>query len=337
MHTHQPAHFWPGRRVALTGATGFVGHHLARSLAGLGARVTALVRATSRRQHLERAGVACVEADLEDAAALARGCRGHEFVFHAAAAVDFEADWDRFYRLNVEGTRNVIAAARAAGARRLIHTSSVVAIGASPVPRLLDESARWDLGRLRLPYVTTKRVAEEVALAASGPGLEVVVVNPGCVVGPEDHSGSEFGTLCRRFWRGRIPFHFGGGNNFVDVRDVAAGAVLAAARGRPGQRYILGGANRTYAAFFTDLARVARRPIVRLRLPSAVATAVGALNDRFRGRGRRSYLTLGQARLLSLFFFVDSRAAQRDLGYTPRPLLHSLKDAYHFWVGARSA
>src|SRR5205085_10200455 len=98
-------------------------------------------------------------ADLKDPTALARGCRGSEVVFHVAAAVDFEADWDRFYRLNVQGTRHVVAAARAAGARRLVHTSSVVAVGASPAPRPLDESAPWNLGRLRLPYVTTKRAA----------------------------------------------------------------------------------------------------------------------------------------------------------------------------------
>src|SRR5205807_252944 len=125
---------WHGRAVAVTGATGFVGFHLARRLANAGARVRALVRPTADRARLVAGG-------------------------------------DR--------------------------------------PRVLDESAPWNLGRLSVPYATTKRQAEEFARAANGPGLEVVVVNPGCVAGPDDFAGSEFGTLCRRFWRGRVPIYFG--------------------------------------------------------------------------------------------------------------------------------
>src|SRR5262249_23375986 len=211
--------FWHDRPVAVTGASGFVGYHLALLLRRMGARVTALVRATSARQRLLAAGVTCQTAPLEDVAALTEGCRGAAVVFHVAGAVDFEDHWERLQQINVGGTQNVLAAARAAGVRRVIHTSSIVAVGATPKPRILDETASWDLGRLRIPYVTTKRRAEETALAVSGPELEVVVVNPSCVVGPDDHSNSEFGTLCRRFWRGRIPIHFGGGNNYVDVRD----------------------------------------------------------------------------------------------------------------------
>src|SRR5262249_52426375 len=160
----------------------------------------------------------------------------------------FGDDWQRFRRVNVEGTRRVLEAARMAGVRRVIHTSSIVAVGAAQRPVKLDETARWSLARLNVPYVTTKRMAEDLALATLGKGLEVVVVNPGCVVGPDDFSGSEFGTLCRRFWRGRVPVYFGGGNNFVDVRDVAAGHLLAAERGQVGQRYILGGINLPYHA-----------------------------------------------------------------------------------------
>src|SRR5262249_32175909 len=162
-------------------------------------------------------------------------------LFHVAGAVGFGEDWEPFRRANVEGTRNVLAAARAAAVRRVVYTSSIVAIGAGPLPRALDETAAWDLGRLRVPYVTSKGLAEEAALAAAGGGLEVVAVNPASVLGPDDFAGSEFGTLCRRFWRGRIPFHFGGGNNFVDVRDVAEGHLLAAQCGRSGERYLLGG------------------------------------------------------------------------------------------------
>ena len=113
-------------------------------------------------------------------------------MFHLAAAVDFENDWHRFRQVNMEGTRHVVAAARSAGVRRLIHTSSIVAVGANRHPRVLDETATWDLNTLRVPYVTTKRLAEEWVLSASGRDLEVVVVNPASVVGPDDFSASEF-------------------------------------------------------------------------------------------------------------------------------------------------
>ncbi len=333
---HEGARYWAGRPVAITGATGFIGHHLAMQLVQQGARVSALVRTPARCGRLAAAGVRCVLGGLDDMTALTRTCRGCEIVFHVAGAVDFEADWERFQRVNIDGTRNVAEAARGAGVRRLVHTSSIVAVGAARRPQPLDESAAWNLGPLSVPYVTSKRTAEELVLAEEG--LEVVVVNPASVVGPDDFTASEFGTVCRRFWRGRLPFHFGGGNNFVDVRDVAAGHLLAAERGRPGERYILGGHNRSYGAFFKDLARAAARPILRVPVPAAVGTVVAQLNDRFRGRRpSRSYLTVPQARLLKLFFYFDSGKAARELGYRPRPFDDSVADTYQFWMARKRA
>ena len=188
-----------------------------------------------------------------------------------------------------------------------------------------------------MPYITSKRVAEQTALQESTSTLEVVVVNPASVIGPDDFAQSEFGTLCRRFWRGRIPFHFGGGNNFVDVRDVATGHLLAAERGRAGERYILGGVNRTYRDFFVDLARYSRRPVFRVGLPNAVAHVVAAINTRLTRPERRPYLTIPQARILALFFFCRSDKAARDFGYRPRPWAQTLADTHAFWHRARSA
>jgi dihydroflavonol-4-reductase len=329
--------FWASRCVAITGATGFLGYHLATQLAGLGARVRALVRPTASPARLIAAGVDCVRGDLQDTQALNRLCRSCEFVFHVAAAVDFEDDWERFHQINVEGSQRIAQTAHAAGVRRLIHTSSMATVGATAQPRALDETATWNLGGLRVPYVTTKRHAEEAILAAPG-GLEVVVVNPGSVVGPDDFSASEFGTLCKRFWHGRLPVYFGGGSNFVDVRDVAAGHLLAAQRGRPGQRYLLTGRNRTYTAFFADLARAASRPIFRVRVPQLIGDGVAALHEKVRRKQHpRPYLTLGQARLMALYFYFDCAKARRELGFEPRPLARSLADAHRFWMGRRSA
>src|SRR5262249_37477236 len=129
-------------------------------------------------------------------------------------------------------------------------------------------------------------------------------------------------------------FHFGGGNNFVDVRDVAEGHLLAAQCGRSGERYLLGGSNRTYTAFFAELARAAPRPIFRVRLPAALARVAAAVNARLtRGGAKRPYLTPGQARLLSLFFYYGSSKAARELGYRPRPLRETVLAAHQFWQG----
>jgi dihydroflavonol-4-reductase len=328
---------WTGRTVAITGATGFVGHHAALELHRQGAKVVALVRPSSDVQRLRAAGITCRIAPLDDQTGLARSLVDCELVFHLAGAVGFDNDWQAYYRVNVQGTQNLLEAARLAGVRRFVHTSSIAAVGGSATPRILDETVRWDLRSYRVPYVTTKRLAEENALAANGRGLEVVVVNPGSVVGPDDFADSEFGTLCRRFWKGRIPFYFGGGNNFVDVRDVAQGIRLAAERGRPGERYLLTGDNRTYQGFFRDLAQAAQRTIPRLRLPNVLASVIGFVSDRLPSKeSRRPYLSSSQAALMGMYFFFDASKARRELGYNPRPLRQALADAHAFWMGCSS-
>ncbi len=328
---------WSGQRVALTGATGFLGGHLAHMLLQRGAQVVALTRAGSDTRRLAQAGARCVVAPLDDVAALARGCAGADVVFHLAGAVDFGSDWQRFHAVNVGGTGNILEAARAAGVPRLVHTSSIVAVGGSATAVPLDESAHWNLGRLRIPYVTTKRLAEQAALAAADRRLEVVVVNPSCILGPDDFSHSEFGTLCRRFWRGRMPFYCGAGNNFVDVRDVADGMLRAARHGQTGRRYLLTGHNLSYHAFFGLLARTAGRSIVRVRLPGVVARLGAHLASRLSRPGKRPALTPESGQLLDYYFYFDARRARDELGYQARPLQQTLADTYSFWTERRAA
>jgi dihydroflavonol-4-reductase len=329
-HTDNPID-WTGRRVAITGATGFVGWHTASALVRRGAAVTAVHRAGSDVSRLLAAGVTCRVAALFNVPALAEALGGAEFLVHAAGAVDFGDDWARLRTVNVGGTRAVLAAARVAGVRRAVHVSSVIAVGGCETPRVLDETASWNLGRFRVPYATTKREGEEAALGANGGGLSVVVVNPGCVVGPDDFTGSEFGTLCKRFWRGRVPVYFPGGSNFVDVRDVADGVLRAAARGRAGERYLLTGANRTLRDFFGDLCRAAGRSLPRFALPAWLGAALAAVGRWLARRDGRPYLTPAQARLLGLYFYFSCEKARRELGYEPRPLAESLADAEAFW------
>lgn len=328
---------WTGRRVALTGATGFVGWHTAAALVRRGAAVTAAHRHGSDVSRPLAVGVTCRIAPLTDAAALAAAFRGCELVVHAAGAVDFGDDWAKLRAVNVDGTRTVLAAARAAGVRRVVHVSSIVAVGACETPRVLDETAPWNLGRFRVAYATTKGEGEQAALAANGGGLDVVVVNPGSVVGPDDFSGSEFGVLCKRFWRGRVPVYFPGGNNYVDVRDVADGIIRAAAHGRPGERYLLTGENRTLRDFLGDLARAAGRSAPRVGLPAWLGVGFAAAARWVTRRGRRPALTPGQARLLGLYFYFTCEKARRELGYEPRPLADTLADAHAFWNPRRAA
>jgi dihydroflavonol-4-reductase len=326
------------QRVAVTGATGFVGWHVCHELRKQNIEPIAIVRASSAISRLQDDRFAIRAADLNDTATLASAFANCVAVLHLAGAVDFGHDWARFHHVNVQGTKNVMSAARLAGVRRVVHCSTIAAVGAARTPCRLDESAKWNLGHLHVPYVTTKRDAELLALAANDARLEVVVVNPGSIIGPNDFAASEFGLLCRRFWRGRLAFHFGGGNSFVDVRDAAAGICAAWQRGQPGQRYILGGTNRTMSAFFAELAHASPEPIPRLRLPSVIGPAIAMLERKLTRKERpRAYLTNAQARLLPWFFYFDSGKAKRELGFTSRPLHVTVADAFDFWERRRAA
>lgn len=328
---------WAGRRVAVTGATGFLGHHLCVALTAAGAEVTALVRAGSDTSRLQALGVRCQVAPLDEPVLLADACRDRELLFHLAGVVDFNNDWDLCRKVNVTGTANVLRAAAEAGVRRVIHASSIVAVGATRRPVRLDEWSPWQLHGKRVPYVTTKHEGERLALTFRE-GPEIVVVNPASVIGPDDHSGSEFGVMCRRFWQGRIPLVFGGGNNFVDVRDVAAGMLRAAQCGRPGERYILGGTNLSYTAFYSELAHVAGRSIPRYRVPTVFARLGAAIGSQFkRKQSKRPLLSPAQARLLGLFFYYDCSKAVRELGHATRPLRDTVADAHRFWMTGPAA
>ena len=167
------------------------------------------------------------------------------------------------------------------------------------------------------------------------PGIPIALFRPVSAQAAV-HDVSRALVMCRRFWQGRIPLVFGGGNCFVDARDVAAGMLRAAERGRPGERYILGGANRSYTAFDSELARVADRPIPRFRLPTILARLGAAVGDRVRRKkSKRPLLSSAQARLLGLFFYYDCSKAGRELGYTTRPLRQTLADAHRFWTAGR--
>jgi dihydroflavonol-4-reductase len=234
------------------------------------------------------------------------------------------------HAVHLDGTRNVVAAA--GPDVRIVHTSSVVAVGAGRDAAPLDEEAPFNLRDLRVAYVHAKRGAEEIALAATHHGRDVVVVNPGYLLGPEDYEGSVMGRICLRTWKGRMLMAPPGGLNFVDVRDVALGHLLAAQHGRRGRRYILGNENLTVVEFMRRLAAVADlRPRWLPRAPYWFVNLCAGLGE---ARGwwtrREPYPSLQQTRMNGFYWHYRSDRARRELGYAPRPLEETLRDAYRW-------
>jgi dihydroflavonol-4-reductase len=270
--------------------------------------------------------------DVRDPDAVRSAVAGCDVVIHAAGCVDvWGAGLARMLEVHRDGTRNVIEAADPSAT--VVHTSSVVAVGALRGCAVLDENSPFELDHVRIDYVRAKREGERVALDGAATGRRVIVVNPGYLIGPEDYHRSVMGRLCCRFWEGHVLLAPPGGMNFVDVRDVATGHLLAAERGVPGRRYILGGANVSLKQFLLELARVAGlRPRALPRLPNwlvAVVAAVAELRGHF--NGREPYPSMQQYRLGRYHWFYDSTRAQTELGFHARPLDETLADAYEWF------
>jgi dihydroflavonol-4-reductase len=230
------------------------------------------------------------------------------------------------FDVHTAGVRTVLDAAPPAA--RIVHTSSIVAVGASRTGQPVDETAPPVPTGGKLPYVRAKRAAEGLALAAARAGRDVVVVCPTYLAGPGDHGRSVMGQLFLRVWRGRMPVAPPGGVNVADVRDVAAGHLLAADLGRAGRRYILGGTDRTFAALMGDLARAAGyRPRACPTVPRwSVAAAAGVAEAWARLSGREPFPSFGQARMGRYYWFARSDRAAEELGYGHRPLAETVAD-----------
>lgn len=327
---------WAGKRVCVTGGTGFLGAHIVRQLLDAGARVRILTLPSAAESPLfDPAAVETVRGDVRDAQVVRQATADCAVIFHTAGMLAF---WGpalaKMHLVNVEGTRTVLAAA--GPGTRVVHTSSLVAVGASRTGEVLSEDSPFNLHDFPVDYVQSKYASEQVALAAAERGQDVVVTNPGYIVGPDDHEPSGIGRLCVRFWKGRTPLAAPGGFNFVDVRDVARGHLLAAMHGRSGRRYVLGGENQTIRQFMTLLAEVAGlRPRLLPRLPLDVATALtGLATCRAWFTGKPPYPSLQHLRLNRYHWFCRSDRAAREIGYSARPLVEAVTDTYR-WFCAR--
>jgi dihydroflavonol-4-reductase len=314
----------------LTGATGFVGSAVARVLAARGHRLRLLVRPTSDRRNLAGLDAALALGDLTDAASLARAVAGCRYVVHVAADYRFWVpDPDAMLRANVEGTLAVMRAAQAAGAERIVHCSSVAALGMTHDGTPADEATPTNEADFIGTYKRSKFLAERAVLdLVRQEGLPAVVVNPSAPVGPRDIKPTPTGKMIRDAAAGRVPAYIDTGLNMVHVDDVAEGHALALEKGRTGERYVLGGENLLLKDILALVADVAGRRPPRIELPEALVWPAAWLMEGFaRATGIPPMMTREQIRMARHKMFYSSAKAMRELGYAPRPLRGAVEDA----------
>jgi dihydroflavonol-4-reductase len=302
-------------RTLVTGATGFIGSHVARLLSERGDEVRVAARKEARRDSLAGLELEFVTADILDRRAVRRAMQGVQRVFHVAGSTSLVAARERVFAVNVEGTRIVLEEALRAGVERAVYTSSVAAVGPSPPGKLGDEHSVWDAGRYAIPYVDSKHEAEVEALRLVARGLPLVIVNPAHVMGAGD-PGRSSTVIVRRFMRRQIPLYVDGTINIVGVEDVARGHLLADERGAVGERYILGNRNYTMQRLFADLARLSGVEAPVGRLPLQAALALANAGTRLPGRALPSPV---EVRASSLNWAFRNTKATRELRWRPSP------------------
>lgn len=318
----------------VTGATGFVGSHVARQLVSAGYPVRILVRKKSNLQAVEGLPVEPVEADLQDGSSLERAMRGVRRVFHVAADYRLWArDPQEIYRTNVEGTRLLLEAASRAGVQRIVYTSTVATVAVPQAGGALpNEETQATLEQMIGHYKRSKFLAELEALKAPGMGIPVVIVNPTAPVGPADWKPTPTGRIIVDFLNGKMPAYVDTGLNVAPVEDVAAGHLLAAEKGRIGERYILGGRNMTLKEILDALASIAGRPAPRFKLPHVVALAAGYANEWYsRLAGCEPQIPIEGVRMSRHRMFVATGKAERELGYRTGPVEAALERAVRWY------
>jgi dihydroflavonol-4-reductase len=317
------------RRALVTGASGFLGWHVARVLIERGYRVRGLAR---RPGSIGDPEIEEAAGDLRDAASLERAAEGCELVFHVAA--DYRL-WTRepeeMYRSNVDGTRNLLSAAQRCGVDRIVYTSTVGCIGFVE-NSLGDETTPVRLEDMTGSYKRSKFLAEGVAMEFAGRGLPVVIVNPTAPVGSHDVKPTPTGQTILDFMRGRMPAYVDTGLNVVDARETAEGHWLACEKGKAGERYILGSENLTLREIFGKLSSITGRPAPRTRIPWVVALAAGAAMTGWANvTGKPPRAPLDAVRMARKKMFVSTEKARRELGFNPSPAEKGLRNAVEWF------
>jgi dihydroflavonol-4-reductase len=323
-------------KAFVTGATGFLGSHVSRVLADQGADLRLLVRSTSNLRNLEGLKAETATGDLRDAGSLEKAMSGCDTVFHVAA--DYRL-WVRdpaeMYRSNVDGTRAILDAARKNGVRRMVYTSSVATVGFTGNGHPADEDSPVSLADMIGHYKRSKFMAEQVALEAARGGMHVVTVNPTTPVGEQDVKPTPTGRIVVDFLKRKFPAYVETGLNLVDVRECAQGHVAALEKGKPGERYILGGENLTLKQILDKLGAITGLPSPKVKLPYAFAFAAGVIDEAITGRvlGREPRATVDTVRMGRKKMFASSGKAERELGWKIVPVEGALRRAVEWFQG----
>jgi dihydroflavonol-4-reductase len=316
--------------VLVTGATGFVGSAVARSLLGSGFDVRALTRKTSRLDNIRGLDVEPVTGDLRDTDSLAAALKGCAGLFHVAADYRLWARHPReIYASNLRGSRNIVMAAKRAGVGRIVYTSSVATLGLPRTGGAGDEDTPVKAADMIGHYKRSKFLAEQkVRKLADQQGIEVVIVNPSAPVGPRDIKPTPTGRLILDAARGRMPAYVDTGLNIVHVDDVASGHVLAWEKGADGRRYVLGGEDMTLREIIIGACAAAGRTPRLIRMPHGLVAPFAYVSEGLaRVTGQTPALTVAGAKLARKKMFFSHERATRELGYQARPARDAFRDA----------
>ncbi|HTR22785.1 MAG TPA: hopanoid-associated sugar epimerase [Terriglobales bacterium] len=328
-------------RVFVTGATGFLGSHVARVLAVQGADLRLLVRVSSDLRNIADLNAERVAGDLRDPASYTKALAGCDAVFHVAA--DYRLwvrDPDEMYRSNVEGTRGLLDAARKQGVRRVVYTSSVATMGFSSnghLGHLTDEESPVALGDMIGHYKRSKFMAEQVAFESARGGQNVVIVNPTTPVGERDLKPTPTGRIVLDFLKRKFPAYVETGLNLVDATECAQGHIQALEKGKSGQRYILGGENLTLKQILDRLAAITGLKSPTVKLPYVFAFATGVADEMVTGRllRREPRATIDAVRMGRKMMFVSSAKAERELGWRVIPVDGALRRSVEWFRANR--
>jgi len=312
-------------KVLITGATGFVGSWLTRALCKRNFQVRILCRNPKAAEEFYNLPIEVVTGDITHPESLNHAFQGVQGVFHLAAImVKSKNIGETMERVNVNGTRNVLAAALKHNIQRFIHMSSTAAIGASFDGKPLNENSPFKISHLNLSYFETKKAAEKlVQSAVKQEHLNAVIVNPSSIYGPEDaKKGSR--TIQVKIAKGKFPFYSSGGVNIIGIEDVVEGTLSAWEKGRIGDRYILSGENITIKDLFKIIATEAKVTPPFIYLPNPVLHALGKVGDFMERRGKKAVINSEKAHVATLYNWFDSSKAQKELGLRPKPIRQAI-------------
>jgi dihydroflavonol-4-reductase len=320
-------------KALVTGGTGFLGAHIVRMLVEAGHEVRVLRRSSSRTDLIADLPVEHAFGDVTDADSVRKAAQGCAWIFHTAAVADYwRVQRAKMYQVNVDGTRNVLSAAQAAGVGRVIFTSSAAAVGLRADGRSSDESVPFNFPPKRFPYGHTKFLAEQEVAKAVAAGLSAVTLNPSVIFGPGDLNLIS-GSMIAEPARGLVPpFYPAGAVTAIDVRDVAAMHLAAAERGQSGERYILGAWDATYRELFTLICQIVGARAPKLPLPKALATPLSALINALSRLGLKLPVDGNQIWLSAQRLLFDSSKARAAFGAPQISLRQSLEDTYQWYV-----